>query len=472
MSINSEKQQVAFTSVLAALFLVAVKIIVGIATGSLGILSEAAHSALDLGAAVVTLFAVQLADKPADADHPYGHGKIESFSALIETVLLLITCGWIIYEAVERLFFGRPIAIVNTTWGIGTMVLSIVIDTARSRALKRVAQKYNSQALEADALHFSSDVWSSLVVIGGLVCVGLGNYYNIALLNYADPIAALGVSLLVIVVSVRLGKQTIDVLLDAAPPGMIADILQEIRDIQGVLAIANARVRPSGATYFIDLTVGISKNESHRVVHSIVHEIRERLARKIPNSDIMISTYPIDSAAAEDQETYRAVKKIVDRFPQCTNIHNIHVYAVSGKKHIAVHIEVRESLNLEASHELSHQISRMISETLPEVVEVSVTFETAKQKHIIARDVTGQNSELIKKIEDVVNKTPDKLYCHDLKIYQEGEKLTVFLHCALKASLATEKLEKVSKNISQRIRKVLTSIESIHIHVEPLERKT
>jgi len=203
MSISSEKQHVALTSVLAAIFLVTVKTIVGIATGSLGILSEAAHSALDLGAAIVTLFAVRLSDKPADADHTYGHGKIESFSALIETVLLLITCGWIIYEAAERLFFGKSIEIINTTWGIGTMVLSIIIDFSRSRALKKVAQKYKSQALEADALHFSSDVWSSLVVIIGLVCVGLGNYYNIALLSYADPIAALGVSLLVIVVSIK-----------------------------------------------------------------------------------------------------------------------------------------------------------------------------------------------------------------------------------------------------------------------------
>ena len=471
MSISSEKQHVALTSVLAAIFLVTVKTIVGIATGSLGILSEAAHSALDLGAAIVTLFAVRLSDKPADADHTYGHGKIESFSALIETVLLLITCGWIIYEAAERLFFGKSIEIINTTWGIGTMVLSIIIDFSRSRALKKVAQKYKSQALEADALHFSSDVWSSLVVTIGLVCVGLGNYYNIALLSYADPIAALGVSLLVIVVSIKLGRQTIDVLLDAAPQGMIAEILREVQDIKGVLDVNTVRVRPAGAQYFIDLNVGINKNESHRVVHSIVHEIRDRLTQKIPNSNIMISTYPIDYAAEEDKETYRAIKKIVDMFPVCTNIHNIHVYEISGSTHIAVHIEVRESQSLEAAHELSHHIGRMITEALPEVADVNVTFETAPQQHIIARDVTGQSADLIKRIENLVNKAPDKLYCHDIKIYQEGEKLTVFLHCALKTNFATEKLEKVSKNISRRIRERFTSIESIHIHVEPLARK-
>ena len=157
-------------------------------------------------------------------------------------------------------------------------------------------------------------------------------------------------------------------------------------------------------------------------------------------------------------------------FPICTNIHNIYVYEVSGKKHIAVHLEVRKSQTLEAAHELSHQISQLITSVLPEVADVSVTFETAPQQHIIARDVTGQRADFIEGLEALVNRSPDKLYCHDIKIYQEGEKLTVFLHCALKANVATEKLEKVSKNISQRIRKTFAGIENIHIHVEPMER--
>ncbi|MCX5895371.1 MAG: cation diffusion facilitator family transporter, partial [Proteobacteria bacterium] len=305
---KNEKERVAFTSVLAAIFLVTIKVVVGIASGSLGILSEAAHSALDLVAAIVTLFAVRLSDKPADSDHTYGHGKIESFSALIETLLLLVTCGWIIYEAAERLFFGKSVEILNAYWGIGIMVLSIVIDTSRSRALKKVAEKYGSQALEADALHFSSDVWSSLVVIVGLLCVGIGNYFNIPSLRHGDPLAALGVSLLVIVVSIKLGKRTIDVLLDAAPRGMIENVLQEVRQIDGVLDVAGVRVRPSGPTYFIDLNVGISKNESHHGVHNIVHEIQDRLKQKIPNSDVMISTFPIDVSGVADQETYLTVK--------------------------------------------------------------------------------------------------------------------------------------------------------------------
>ena len=188
----NEKQHVALSSVVAAVFLTVVKIVVAIFTGSLGILSEAAHSALDLGAAIITFFAVRFSDKPADREHNYGHGKIESFSALIETLLLLATCGWIIYEAIERLFFAKAVPVTGTFWGIGIMVLSIIINISRAKALKKVAHKYGSQALEADALHFDSDVWSSLVVIGGLVCVGLGNYFKIPSPGIRGPDCRLG----------------------------------------------------------------------------------------------------------------------------------------------------------------------------------------------------------------------------------------------------------------------------------------
>jgi cation diffusion facilitator family transporter len=465
---KNEKQAVALSSVIAAVFLVTIKTIVGIVTGSLGILSEAAHSGLDLCAALVTLFAVRISDKPADSDHTYGHGKIESFSALIETLLLLATCGWIIYEAVERLFFGKSVEVINATWGIGVMVLSIIVDISRSRALKRTAQKYNSQALEADALHFSSDVWSSLVVIGGLGCVGIGNYFKMPVFHYGDPLTALGVSFLVIVISIKLGKRTIDVLLDTAPKGLISDILHAVSQVQGVLDVEGVRVRLSGPIYFIDLNVGISKNESHREVHLIVHDIREALQQKYPNSDIVISTYPIGIPCVEDKEEYLAIKKIVDTFSECTNIHNIHVYEVLGRKHIAVHIEVKGSLSLEESHELSHRIGKLIQNALPGVGEVSVNFESMKQNRIIADDITEQSTELIKKIDALINKVPEKLNCHDIKIYRQGEKLTAFLHCGLRGNYPVAKIEKVSKNISQRIRKTISNVEGVHIHVEPL----
>jgi len=219
-----EKRTVAGNSVLAALVITGLKVIVGLATGSLGILSEAAHSGLDLIAALVTLFSVRVSDKPADADHQYGHGKIENFSAFIETGLLLMTCVWIVFEAMKRLFF-RSVEIEPSVAAFLVMLLSIAVDAWRSRALGRIAVKYDSQALEADALHFATDIWSSAVVILGLALVWLGRNYHVEWLRQADPIAALFVAGVVVSVSWRLARRTVDALLDAAPVGVRSEIL-------------------------------------------------------------------------------------------------------------------------------------------------------------------------------------------------------------------------------------------------------
>ncbi|HEX3043958.1 MAG TPA: cation diffusion facilitator family transporter [Bacillota bacterium] len=465
---KNEKQVVALSSVIAAVFLTTVKIVVGVITGSLGILSEAAHSTLDLFAAIVTLFAVKLSDKPADEDHNYGHGKIESFSALIETLLLLATCGWIIYEAVERLFFGKSIAITGTYWGIGVMILAIAIDSSRSRALKKTAQKYGSQALEADALHFSSDVWSSSVVIGGLAMVQIGKWTNLPFFEYADPIAALGVSILVIVVSVKLGKRTIDVLLDTAPKGMINNIIHEANGVNGVLEVAGVRVRPSGPDFFIDLDIGLNRNESHRVIHSIVNEVRERIKRKFPNSDIVISTFPIDISASRDREVYLTVKKVVDGFPNCTNIHNIHVYEVNNEKFIAIHLEVKEKMCVKESHELSHEISGLVQQKLPDVRDVSVNFEYVNPQYIVADDITDQSEGLLHQIDALINQDPEQVSCHDVRIYRRENKLTLFLHCEMNEDYPSDTIENISKELITKLRNQIDNIENIHLHVEPI----
>ncbi|MCL6588859.1 MAG: cation-efflux pump [Firmicutes bacterium] len=465
---NNEKQKAALSSVAAAVFLTLVKILVGVFTGSLGILSEAAHSLLDLGAAIVTFFAVKISDKPADEEHNYGHGKVESFSALIETVLLLATCGWIIYEAVERLFLGKSAEIIGTYWGIGIMILAIVIDTSRSRALKKAAQKYGSQALEADALHFSSDVWSSLVVIGGLILVETGRLTGVTFFNYADPVAALGVSVLVIAVSLKLGKRTIDVLLDTAPKGMLDDILHEVNEVNGVLEVQDVRVRPSGPNYFIDLSIGLNRNESHQVIHSIVNEVRERIKSKIPNSDVVISTFPIDLATARDREVYLTVKKVVDGFPNCANIHNIHVYEVNHEKFIAIHLEVKEKMPVRESHQLSHEISELVQQKLPDVRDVSVNFEYVNPQHIVADDITDQSPGLLRQIDALINIGPEKLNCHNVRIYRRENKLTLFLHCEMNEDYGADTMEKISKELTAKLRNQIDNIENIHLHVEPI----
>jgi len=275
---DREKRLVAASSVAAALLLTGMKIVVGLQTGSIGILSEAAHSGLDLLAAVVTLWAVRASSAPADHDHPYGHGKIENFSALFETGLLLATCVWIAYEALKRLLFEH-VHVEATLWSFAIMAISIVVDISRSRALARAAKKHRSQALEADALHFSTDVWSSAVVIVGLLAVRASSAFGIPWLARADAVAALGVAAIAVVISLRLGKKSVDDLLDAAPPDLLSRVAAAAR-VEGVLEVSQVRVRRSGPDVFADVT--LERRRDHRDVppedlargHDLTHGLR------------------------------------------------------------------------------------------------------------------------------------------------------------------------------------------------------
>src|SRR5215475_5809503 len=233
---RAEKRTAAGNSVLAAVLITALKLAVGVTTGSLGILSEAAHSGLDLIASILTFFSVRLSDKPADADHQYGHRKVENFSAFVETGLLLLTCVWIIYEAALRLFF-RKIDIEPSIAAFAVMLFSMCVDWWRSRVLGKIANKYDSQALEADALHFSIDIWSAGIVILGLALVMAGRTFHIEWLRDADPVAALIVAGVVVSVSWRLARRTIDALLDAAPKGVRSQIHDAVSRIEGVLEV-------------------------------------------------------------------------------------------------------------------------------------------------------------------------------------------------------------------------------------------
>jgi len=286
-----EKKNVALSSVIAALFLTGFKFVVGIVTGSLGILSEALHSLLDLLAAVVTFFSVRMSDRPADKKHNFGHGKVENLSALIQTVLLLVVCFWIFYEGISRIVTG-DFHVEVTIWSYIVVVTSIVIDISRSRALMRVAKKYNSQALEADALHFSTDIWSSTAVLIGLLCVDLLAASPYA--KFADPVAALIVACIVLYVCYQLGKRSIDVLLDRAPEQsvkFIEDILNEHEEIQ---EYHNLRVRNSGADTFITFNIHINPNTPFVEVHRFCDHLEKDIAEKIPKSVVFIHAEPQD----------------------------------------------------------------------------------------------------------------------------------------------------------------------------------
>ncbi len=287
-----EKRWAAASSVVAAVGLTVFKIVVGIATGSLGILAEAAHSGLDLIAALMTLFAVRISGKPADTRHLYGHGKVENLSALFETLLLLFTCAWIIWGAVHRLAAQR-LEIEITFWSFAVMATSIVVDVSRSRVLYRAAREHHSDALEADALHFRTDVWSSSVVILGLVCVKISDWAPAAhFLRYSDAIAAIAVALIVVQVSVRLGLRTAQALIDVAPAGMDQKIVAAVQALPGVADCHHVRVRYSGSRPFVDIHVTVDGSQTLREAHDLTEQIERAIERILPEADVTVHPEP------------------------------------------------------------------------------------------------------------------------------------------------------------------------------------
>jgi len=288
----NEKSLAALSSVGAAVFLTALKVLVGVLSGSLGILAEAAHSGLDLAAAVVTLIAVRAASKPADPGHAYGHGKVENLSALVETLLLLATCAWIITESVKRLS-AEHVTVDASFWAFAVMAVSIVVDVSRSRMLYRVAAKHRSQALEADALHFSTDIWSSAVVILGLAGVRVAQAHpNLNFLYKADAVAALMVAGIVVVVSGQLGLRTVQGLLDASPAGAAEKIKARVEALDGVFDCHAVRVRHSGPHYFVDLHVTMDGELPLHVAHDLTERVEKVVSEILPDADVTVHPEP------------------------------------------------------------------------------------------------------------------------------------------------------------------------------------
>lgn len=281
-----EKLKVAGISVFAAILLTGIKLIAGILTGSLGLLSEALHSGLDLIAAVITFFSVRISDNPPDKNHNFGHGKIENFSAFLETILLLITCTWIIYEAMHRLITGET-DIEVTVWSYVVVIASIVIDYSRSRALSKVAVKYNSQALEADALHFSTDIWSSSVVLLGLVCANFGFFF-------ADSVAALTVALIVIFISYKLGKRSIEVLLDYAPREKVNKIETILKSMPEIDNFHSLKVRTAGADTFVSVIVILNPHLKLIKAHEICNKVESEISKVIERCDVFVHVEPLN----------------------------------------------------------------------------------------------------------------------------------------------------------------------------------
>jgi cation diffusion facilitator family transporter len=460
-SMRREKRAVAGNSVLAALAITGLKIVVGFTTGSLGILSEAAHSGLDLIAAVVTFFSVRVSDKPADADHQYGHGKVENFSAFIETGLLLLTCVWIVSEAVKRIFFHR-VEIEPSIAAFIVMFLSIAVDAWRSRALGRIAAKYDSQALEADALHFSTDIWSSSVVILGLVLVRMGRSYHVSSLRDADPIAALFVAGVVVYVSSRLARRTIDALLDAAPAGVRNQVLAKIATVEGVLEVDRVRIRRAGNRYFADVSVGLARNFTFQRSEQVVDQVTERVHQILPDADVMVRPVP---RARHAENIFDRIRAVASRHN--FNVHDVSVQDLNGKLHVEQHLELDEQLSMKQAHD---EVTRLEMEMRAEVPEISTILT-----HIESEPATIETGEqmvrepaLERRLKRIVAEFPEVLDAHEFQFKKVRDRLYVSCHCTLPDDMPLSRVHDVQTALEIRFKHDAPELFRVLIHPEPM----
>ena len=459
-SMRTEKRAVAGNSVLAAVAITALKVVVGLATGSLGILSEAAHSGLDLVAAVVTFFSIRVSDKPADAEHQYGHGKVENFSAFIETGLLLLTCVWIVYEAIRRLFFHH-VEIEPSLTAFLVLFASMAVDYWRSRALGRIATKYDSQALEADALHFSTDIWSSGVVVLGLLLVLLGRRYGVEWLRDADPVAALFVAGVVVYVSSRLARKTIDALLDAAPSGVRSNILSAVNNVDGLLEVDRVRIRRAGNRYFADLSIGLARNVTFQHSEHVVDAVTAAVHDVLPDADVVVHSIP---RPARRENIFDRVRAVATRHN--FNLHDVSVQDLRGSLHVEQHLELDEGLSLKEAHDRVTLLESEIRHDVPEISSILTHIES-EPATIETGDEIVRDAALERKLKAIVSEFPEVLDVHEVAVKRVRGRLYVSCHCTFSDDLPLSRVHDVQTELEIRFKQAAPELFRVLIHPEP-----
>ncbi len=480
-----EKRLVALSSVGAAIGLTGIKFVVAVLTGSLGLLAEATHSALDLVAALMTFFAVRLADKPADATHNYGHGKVENLSAFVEAALLLLTALWIIYEAISRLIYHeQPIA--TSVWAFVVMIIAVVVDYTRSRALLRVARKLGSQALEADALHFKTDIWSSLMVIAGLAIVAIGHVWQLPpWLEQADAVAALGVSLVVIWASVRLAKETIDALTDHVPQEFDEQLRQTIQSLKDVSEVRRVRARRAGNKLFADVVIAAPRTFTFEQIHDLSERIEsaaDKAIHRVSPSievDVLVHVEPTQSASETVAEQ---IYYLAER--QGLHAHDIHVREVNGKLEADFDLEVQSDMTLEQAHELATCLEQAILKDNPLLRQVTTHLEAPSAVIERRQDVTNEHPEMAENVIRIADSIAGAGSAHHVHLYQpylslatssSGKKgasaeLDLVLHTFCDPQIPLSQAHLQAEEIQRALRLTYPDLGSVVIHTEPPEK--
>jgi len=450
----------------AAVFLTGMKVVVGISTGSLGILSEALHSGLDLVAAVITLVAVRASARPADSRHPYGHGKVENLSALAETALLLVTCAWIVYEAVRRLYFVK-VEVEPSAWAFAVMAVSIVVDVTRSRALRRVAIRTHSQALEADALHFSTDVWSSSVVIAGLGLVWLARELAQPDLVKADATAALVVAGIVVWVGFRLARRSVGDLLDEVPPGL-KERLEQAARVEGVLEVVRLRVRRSGPASFVDCSLRVEPGASLERGHDIADACEAAMRSVLPKADVMVHVEPGQGGDETDSAPLPAVvRRVASGLGLLT--HDLHLHRVQEALSLELHVEVPDDLSVADAHARASELEEALRDALPGIHKIVAHIEPAEA---CAAPRSGQPTgahQVRELLSELAARRRGVAGAHEVRASRFGGELHVTCHLEVEPDTPIADAHRITQELEEALRRRLPDLGRVVIHVEPPE---
>jgi cation diffusion facilitator family transporter len=454
---QSEKEQVALSSIAASAGLTIAKGLVGFTTGSLAILSEAGHSLIDLGATVMTYIAVRISGKPADEEHHYGHGKVEAVSALAETALLFLLSGVVIWEAVKRLVEHEGHVVEATVWAFGVIIVSIVVDFFRARALSHTAEKTSSHALEADALHFSSDLWSSLAVLIGLVGVHFG-------LAWADSAAALVVALLVCIAGWRLGKRTIDTLIDVAPRGAAEKITAIAARVPGVVRVEQVRARAVGEQTFIDLTVGVSRTLPLDRVSAIKDAIANSLRQQIPGAKPVVNTDPV----ALNNETVLDRVMVIAR-NRALAVHHVTVHGLKDRLAVSLDLEVDGKLSLRAAHEMADGLESAIAAELGPGVEVETHIEPLQPQDASGREAPLERVKAVEiALSELAAEGRNIRDIHDVRVRETDEGEIVNFHCRVDPQLSVQSVHENVDALERALKQQSPPIKRVIGHAEPM----
>jgi cation diffusion facilitator family transporter len=450
------KERVALTSVAASGGLTIAKAAVGVLSGSLALISEAAHSALDFAATVMTWYAVRISGKPADEEHHYGHGKVESVAALIETGLLFVLSGFVIFEAAKRLAGAEVHLIEASVWAFAVIIVSIVVDFLRARLLSRVAKETTSHALEADALHFGSDMWSSIAVLIGLAGVALGYHW-------ADSAAAIIVAIVILIAGWRLGYRTIAALTDTAPEGAAARLTVIAQRIVGVVAVERVRVRSVGPSLFADLVVAVSRTLPVDRVAEIRSAIANAVSAEMPEAEVDIVTQP---RALSDETVLERV--MVTARNRALAVHHVTVHAIGGRLSISLDLEVDGNLSLGQAHEIADGLEAALAAELGIEAEVETHIEPLQTRGLSGRDAPNERVGAVRAaLTDMAANIAFVGQIHDVRVRETAEGEIVNFHCRVDSMLTVRDVHERVDDVERALRQKFPTIKRVIGHAEP-----